>query len=159
LHREFRIHGDLGRRGLLYVLQLLEQPVVLAAEELLGRPLQDLFGTGFEYAQAGGVAGDDLFLTRQRENAVGHRLEHRLVVVLHVLHVGEQFGILQCDGDLRRERPQPRLVLGGKRPARLFSTWVTPMVLPCLLMIGVHRMERVKNPVFLSKPGLKRRSA
>ena len=44
-------------------------------------------------------------------------------------------------------------------PPRLFSTWVTPMTLPAWLTMGTHRMERVKNPVFLSKAGLKRRSA
>ena len=44
-------------------------------------------------------------------------------------------------------------------PPRLFRTWVTPMVLPSLLITGTHRIERVKKPVCLSNPGLKRRSA
>ena len=46
-----------------------------------------------------------------------------------------------------------------KGPPCRFKTWVTPMTLPSLVTTGVHRMERVKKPVFLSKPGLKRRSA
>ena len=34
-------------------------------------------------------------------------------------------------------------------PPLLFSTWVTPMILPCLLMSGTHRIERVKKPGLL----------
>ena len=45
--------------------------------------------------------------------------EHALVVVLHVLDVGEQLGVLERDRDLRGERLQPRLVFAGERPAAL----------------------------------------
>jgi hypothetical protein len=55
----------------------------------------------------------------QRDDAVGHRLQHGLVVVLHVLDVGEQLGIFQRDGNLRSEGAQARFILAGERAAAL----------------------------------------
>ena len=69
--------------------------------------------------QPGRVAGGDLAAVVQGDDGVRHRLQHRLVVVLHVVHVGEQLGVLQGDRNLRREGAQPRFVLVGERPAVL----------------------------------------
>ena len=55
----------------------------------------------------------------ERDHAVRHALEHRLVVVPHRLDVGEQLRVLEAARDLGRERPQAALVLGRERPAAL----------------------------------------
>ena len=55
----------------------------------------------------------------QREHAARHRFEHALVVVFHVLHVGEQLGVFQRDRNLRGKCLQPRFVFVGERAAAL----------------------------------------
>jgi hypothetical protein len=76
-------------------------------------------GLDAQDAQAGGIAGGDLFGFVEGDDGVRHRLQHRLVVVLHVLHVGEQLGVFQRDGNLRGEGAQARFILAGKWPAAL----------------------------------------
>jgi hypothetical protein len=69
--------------------------------------------------QAGGVAGDDFLRAVERDDAVRHRFEHRLVVVLDLLDVGKQLGVFQRDRNLRGEGAQPRFVLVAERTATL----------------------------------------
>jgi hypothetical protein len=95
-------------------------------------------------AQAGGVAGGDLFAFVERDHRVRHRLQHRLVVVLHVLHVGEQLGVFQRDRNLRGEGAQARFVLAGERTAALVQHLRHADHLAVLVGIGTQRMERVK---------------
>ena len=63
---------------------------------------------------AGRVARHDLTLVVEGDDAVGHRLEHGVVVVLHPLDVVEQLGVLEGDGDLGGEGAESLLVLGGE---------------------------------------------
>ena len=53
------------------------------------------------------------------DDAVRHALQHRVGVVLHAPDVVEQLGVLERDGDLRRERLQPLLVLVREDAAAL----------------------------------------
>ncbi len=62
-----------------------------------------------------GVARHDPALVVEGDDAVGHRLEHGVVVVLHALDVVEQLGVLQRDGDLGGEGAESLLVLGRER--------------------------------------------
>ncbi len=84
------------------------------------------------------------FLAVQRDHAAGHRLQHRLVVVLDLLDVGDSLAFssaIEICAVNARSRDSSSWVNG---PPRLLSTCVTPMILPALLTIGTHRMERVK---------------
>ena len=103
----------------LDALQLFDYPYIGAAEKLRRRLVDDIRRAHLQDAQARRVAGNDFLGLVQRKHATRHRFEHALVVVLHVLHVGEQLGVLQCNRNLRRKRLQPRLVFVGERAAAL----------------------------------------
>ena len=111
------IHQHFRRPTFPDSLKLPKHPGVAAGEEIGHRLVQHLRGRGSENPQAGRIAGDDLPRVIDGDHAIRHRFEHRLAVVLHVLHVGEQLGILQRDRNLRGERPETRFILRGKRTA------------------------------------------
>ena len=118
-HLERRIDADLLLAGFGHQLELVEHPGVLFAEEVGHRRMHDVLRGRLQDAQARGVAGRHPLLRVQRDEAVRHRLEHRFVVVLHRLHVGEELRVLERDRHLRGKGAQARLVLVRKRAAVL----------------------------------------
>ena len=94
--------------------QLFRNPGVAAGEELCRGLLQNLRQVHAQNTQAGGVAGGDALRFIERDHRVRHRLQHRLVVVLHVLHVGKQLGVFQRNRNLCREGAQARFIFAGK---------------------------------------------
>ena len=156
---QLHLDRDLAPVALLDLLEVLHDPGVGAGEDGGDRRGDDVAAGGLQDAQRRLVGGEDAVLGVQGDDAVGGGAEDALVVVPLVEDVLEELGVLQRDRDLRRERAQPRLVPGVKRPPRLLSTWVTPMQSPPLLTIGMARMLSVWYPVARSTSLLKRGSS
>ena len=110
--------------------------------------MHDVLHRRLEYPQAGGIAGRDLFLRIKRYQTVGHRLEHRLVVVLHRLHVGKQLCVLERDRNLRGKRAQTRLVLVAERTAALVQN-LRDAYGPAHLVDHRHAKDRAREVVGL----------
>ena len=162
-HREVRrdvLAGELHLRldrhrclaGFLDETQLVEDPLVVFPEQVRGRLVEDLRQGRAKNPQAGGVARGDLAELVERHDAVGHRLEHRLVVVLHVLHVGEELGVLEGDRDLRRERAQARLVLRAEGASALVEHLRDPDRL-AVLVHDRHAQDRAREEARLAVEG------
>ena len=113
IHQHFRLAARPDR------LDFFEHPGVAAGEEISHWLVEHLRRRRPENPQACRIAGDDFPLVIDGHHAIRHRFKHRLTVVLHVLHVGEQLGILERYRDLGGERPQTRLILGRERTAAL----------------------------------------
>ncbi len=100
------------------LLDQREDPRIVL-EEVVDRPPDDLVLRIAQDLGSGGVARHDLALVVEGDHPVGHRLQHGVVVVLHALDVVEQLGVLEGDGDLGGECPEPLLVLSGEGTAPL----------------------------------------
>src|SRR5262249_6065564 len=109
-------HADIRFQRLVDYLDALKNPGIRAGEELRRGPVQDVGRRGPQNTQSGVVAGNDLAVLVEGDDAVRHALKHALVVVLHVLDVVEQFRVLQADGKLRGKRFEARFIVLGERP-------------------------------------------
>ena len=121
LHGERGVHADIGLHALLHHLDLVQDPRIGAGEELGCGPPRDILRLDPQNTQPGDIAGDDAAILVHGHDAVGHALQHALVVVLDVLHVVEQLGVFQADGELSGERFEPRFVLLCERASPLIQ--------------------------------------
>ncbi len=111
------VHQGLGFLIFLDPLDALHDPGVLADEELFRRFLQNVCCRDLQDTHTGGVAGDDLAVLVQGDDARRHTFQDAVVVVFHVLDVGEQLRVLKPDGDLCGERLEALFVFVRERPA------------------------------------------
>ena len=116
-HMQLGIDQNLVMVAAVHCLQFVQHPAIVTGEEVFSLFADDVLLRHLKDAHTGDVAGHDRAILAQGDDAVGHRFQDALVVVLDGLNVVEQLGVFQADGDLRGKGLQPRLVIAGESPA------------------------------------------
>ena len=103
----------------MHSLDLLVYPGVVAGKVLFRFMADDVPQYDAHDAASSCVTSRDFPGVIERYDAVGHRFQHTLGIVLHVLHFVEKLGIFQRDRHLGREGLEPLLVLRCEGAAAL----------------------------------------